>query len=66
MAVRYKPREKPTKGGLLRNILGLVGDLAVSAGQNVKSAASAASAGQVQHKPCDACTAPAAAPGSSG
>lgn len=60
MAVRYTERTKPTKGGLLRNLVGLIGDLAVSAGQNVSGAASAASAGQVTHKPCGVCTKPAA------
>ena len=60
MAVKHTPRTQPRKGGLLGNLLGLVGDLAVSAGQNVKHAATAASAGQVVHKPCDACTAPPA------
>lgn len=60
MAVRYTERSKPSKGGLLRNLLGLGLDLAASAGQNVKTAASAASAGRVVHKPCGACSTPAA------
>jgi len=64
MAVKHTPRTQPRKGGLLGNLLGLVGDLAVSAGQNVKQAASAASAGQVTHAPCNACTAPPAGGGS--
>jgi hypothetical protein len=63
MAVRYTERAKPTKGGLLRNLLGLGLDLAASAGQNVKQAASAASAGQVVHKPCGVCTTPTAPAG---
>ena len=62
MAVRYTERSKPTKGGLLRNLLGLVSDLAVSAGQNVSASAQAATAGKVVHKPCGTCTAPPAAP----
>ncbi|MCK9355568.1 MAG: hypothetical protein M0R22_00235 [Dehalococcoidia bacterium] len=66
MAVRYTKRTAPRKGGILGNLLGLVGDLALSAGQNVKQAASAASAGQVTHKPCNACTAPAAPPSNGG
>lgn len=60
MAVRFTERTKPTKGGILRQLLGLGVDLVASGAQSVSSAAHAASAGEVLHKPCDVCTKPSA------
>lgn len=60
MAIKYTPPTKPSRGGLLKSLIGVGLDLAASAGSSVKQAAAAANAGQVVHKPCDVCTAPAA------